>query len=322
MQLKTIQKNISSKLDEWLKTITDESLVKDLKGNILVSGGCITSMLLSEPVNDYDVYIQDMNVLHRLTEYYVNAFGSGQIKILDGRKKENLIKELESEYSKNSWLEWQMKSGTSDDALGVIHNAYAISLRNLKPEQIKLFFLAKNGGHRIEPKLEDKDMPVYKPLFFSPNAISLSNDLQIVIRFNGNAEQIHKTFDFIHATNYFTFEDGLVTSKAALESIITKQLKYQGSLYPLTTIIRVRKFIKRNWNIGAGELLKIMFQISELELNNPDVLEEQLIGVDVAYFGKLIEVIRGIDKDPDWKMTSQYLATLIDKVFNESEDIS
>ncbi len=79
----------------------------------------------------------------------------------------------------------------------------------------------------------------------------------------------------------------------------------------------MKKFIKRDWNISAGEILKIMFQISSLDLTDPDVLEEQLIGVDVAYFGKLIEILRGVDKD---SITSDYLNTLIDRVFNEAED--
>jgi hypothetical protein len=61
-----------------------------------------------------------------------------------------------------------------------------------------------------------------------------TEDLQIVLRFSGNVTQIHKTFDFVHATNYFTFEEGLVTN-VAVESILTKSLRYQGSyiLLPL-----------------------------------------------------------------------------------------
>jgi hypothetical protein len=39
-------------------------------------------------------------------------------------------------------------------------------------------------------------------------------------------------------------------------------------------------------------MLKMMLQVSDLDLKNPDVLEEQLIGVDVAYFSTLIEVLR------------------------------
>jgi hypothetical protein len=71
MQIKTINKIISKKMNEWLDTISDESLREKVKESLLVSGGCITSMLLKIPVNDYDVYIQDMNVLKELAEYYL-----------------------------------------------------------------------------------------------------------------------------------------------------------------------------------------------------------------------------------------------------------
>lgn len=83
MQTKTIQKVITKKLEEWLSTIDNEKLVKKLRKNILVSGGSITSMLLNEEVNDYDIYINDMSVLKSLVQYYINPFSD--ISILDGR---------------------------------------------------------------------------------------------------------------------------------------------------------------------------------------------------------------------------------------------
>lgn len=301
MQIKTIQKNISSKMEEWLKTITDESLSKKLKDNILVSGGSITSMLLNEKVNDYDVYINDVDVLLKLVVYYTKDYGS--IKVLDGRDKEKLLLSLETDYN----LE-------QDE----INNSFAISVRNLKHDQVKLYFdNSSKGGLCVNEDKKDEELN-YAPKFFSPNAISLSNQVQIVLRFHGDNIEIHKTFDFIHATNYFTFKSGIVTNKEALESIITKQLKYQGSSYPLTSIIRMKKFISRGWKINAGEILKIMFQISELDLKNPDVLEDQLIGVDVAYFSKLIEILRNAAYE---NITSHYLNTIIDKVFNEAEEV-
>lgn len=308
MQLKTIRKNIETKLESWLSTITDESLRKELKDNILVSGGSITSMLLNEPVNDYDVYIHDRAVLLRLVKYYINDIPD--VKILDGENKATLVDELEKDY----------KFSTDVEDIDSINSAYAVSLRNLKDDQIKLYFTEKGGGKKWNEDIPE-DKLNFHVQFLSPNAISLSNNLQIVIRFFGDAEAIHKTFDFIHATNYFTFKEGVVTNVAALESLLTKQLKYQGSMYPLTSVIRAKKFIKRGFNINAGEYLKIMFQISELDLKNPDVLEEQLIGVDVAYFSTLIDIIRGkYDVDRNFTMTSQYLNVLIDKVFSNHEE--
>lgn len=287
MQIKTISKIISSKMEEWLETITDEKLRKKVRKNLLVSGWCITSMLLKEDINDFDVYIEEMKVLKDLVEYYTKPF---ELEVLDGR-----------DYICN-----EIKDDDNEDS-----SQRAVTIRNLKYNQIKIYV---GGGKRVNKEMEEKDLN-YTPLFFSPNAISLSNQLQIVCRFHGDAEQIHKTFDFIHATNYFTFEEWLVTNKEALESILTKQLRYQGSLYPITSVIRMKKFIKRNWNISAGEILKIAFQISELDMKDPDILEEQLIGVDVAYFAILIDILRWNDKG----ITSHFLNTLIDRVFNEDE---
>jgi hypothetical protein len=298
MQKKTIKKIITSKMEAWLETIENENLRKDVKSNLLVSGGSIASMFLQEPVNDYDVYIKDINVLLRLVEYYV----ADRCEIFDGREKFKLVKSLEEAYD------------TEDESLSEIHNARAIAIRTLKEDQIKIH---AGGGKRIEyTEEEDKNPKKFRLAFISPNAISLSDDLQIVCRFHGTAEEIHKTFDFIHATNYFTFEEGLVTNIKALESLITRQLSYQGSFYPLTSIIRSKKFLKRGWNIGAGEYLKIMFQISELDLYNADVLDEQLIGVDVAYFATLIEILRGRGEDAP-RITSEYLNEVIDRVFGE-----
>ena len=302
MQIKTIEKVIINKMNEWLETITDEDLRKETKDNLLVSGGSIASMLMGADVNDYDVYIKDINVLKKLTNYYIKPFENEGVWIADGREKKELLKN----YSVNEEPKF-------------FDNYHSIALRNLKEDQIKLMFESKEGGIRLNEE-KSKDELNYDPVFFSPNAISLSNDLQIVLRFWGDNKKIHETFDFVHATNYFTFKDGLVTNIAALESILTRTLKYQGSYYPVTSIIRAKKFIKRGFNIGAGELLKIMFQISQLDLSNPDVLEEQLIGVDVAYFEILIKALRGkFSSDEDFKLNTKYFNELVDKIFNEND---
>ena len=296
MQIKTIRKNIEMKLSQWLSTITEEDLRTKVKNNLLLCGGSITSMLLDEPVNDYDIYIKDMDILRDLIEYYIKPY-CPHIIALDGRRKNEYLSVDMNEYRKG---------------------VYVIAVNNLKSNQIKLFFQDKNGGLRIVENEKEEFKLNYVPVFFSPNAISLSGNIQIIARFHGDNEAIHKTFDFIHATNYFTFVKGVVTNKEALESIITKQLKYQGSFYPLTSILRMKKFIKKGWNINAGEILKILFQISELDLRNIDVLEEQLIGVDVAYFSQLINILRGITDQS--VLTTHYINTLIERVFNASTD--
>lgn len=304
MQIKTIEKVVSLKMNQWLETITDEALRGKVKDNLLVSGGSIASLMMGAEVNDYDVYLKNIDVLKELAKYYTKNFSG--IWIADGRNRSQLMQEyqvLENE----------------DNTEGTDNSYNSVSIRNLKEDQLKLMFVSKNGGLRVNEDKKPEEME-YEPVFFSPNAISLSNDLQIVLRFWGDDKKIHETFDFVHATNYFTFKDGLVRNMAALESILTKTLKYQGSHYPVTSIIRAKKFINRGFNIGAGELLKIMFQISQLNLADPDILEEQLIGVDVAYFELLIEALRSkYSQDPKFQLESSYFNTLIEKIFNENE---
>ena len=298
MKTKTIKKVLVNKLNEWLLTIKKEELRAKVKKNILVSGGSIASMLLREDVNDYDIYIQDINVLRELAEYYCEG------KVLDGRLREKYLMDEFPDIMKNK--------GETTYGEDYISEAF-VRLDNLKEDQIKLDI--PSAGVRFD----NKDSKPYSIAFLSQNAISLTDDIQIVLRFSGKVEQIHKTFDFIHATNYFTFKEGLVLNQAALESLLTKELKYQGSLYPLTSIIRMKKFILRGWQMNAGEILKILFQVSELNLKDIKVLEEQLIGVDVAYFSALIDILRGTKSS---EITSTSLNCSIDKVFSQyDEDI-
>ena len=305
MQIKTIEKNIKNKMNEWLSTIEDETLRKDVKDNLLVKGGCIASMLINEPVNDYDVYLMDMDVCKRIALYYTREKG---ISVFDGREKDLLITAYNEEYEEVNYEEGK---------LAINHNnSHAIALRTLHQDQIKLYFHGSAGLKIVEDS--GNEALNYTPLYYSPNAISLSNEVQIVLRFWGTPEQIDKTFDFVHATNYFTFKDGLVRNLEAIESILTRRLKYKGSSYPLTSIIRAKKFIKRGFSISAGELLKMMFQISQLDLTDPDVLEEQLIGVDVAYFDLIITALRNkMDSDNTFKISNEYFNGLIDRIFNE-----
>jgi hypothetical protein len=98
----------------------------------------------------------------------------------------------------------------------------------------------------------------------------------------------------------------------ALESILARELLYVGSLYPVCSVIRTRKFINRGWTINAGQYLKMCMQISQLDLTDLNVLEDQLVGVDTSFFLDLIDKLR--EADPN-KVNYAYLMTIIDRIF-------
>lgn len=292
MQTKTISKIIRTQIQDWLDTIKDEPLKKSLKENIIVTGGSITSLFLKEKVNDFDIYLKTEDIAYDLANYYLDK----KYKVYKGSLKEDYLSELDSA------------------VLPVENNlsSFAVFLKNLNDNQVKIDVPSK--GVLFERKTKKEKKEKYVPLFLSRNALTLTNNIQIIFRFTGDINEIHKNFDFIHATNYWTFDDGLVTNIKALESILTKQLYYNGSLYPLTSIFRMKKFTKRGWNINAGQILKILLQISDLDLKDVHVLEEQLMGIDIAIFSVFIQKLISFKTNKE----SYDFEKLIDELF-ESE---
>lgn len=150
----------------------------------------------------------------------------------------------------------------------------------------------------------------------SGNAISLSNKIQIITRFTGSADEIHENFDFMHCMCVFDYSANKVILPAeALECIITKELRWVNSKYPLCSLLRMNKFIRRGWWINAGQIVKICLKIHELDLKDPFILKEQLLGVDSAYFRALFVALK--DKD---EITCQMIFNLIDRAFYGSPD--
>lgn len=309
MKIKTITKTLDKKINDWLQSITDEQLRARVRKDLIVTGGCIASMLIKEYVNDYDIYFKTKETCFDIAKYYVakilpiykNSISDSVVEVVDSKNIPTKdYEETTQDYSKWSFF----KKG----------------LERSEEERVKIY-IPHIGYWRRSDDVPDEDKGAlnYDPVYLSENAISLSNDIQLVVRFFGDVEQIHTNYDFAHATNYFHYENGhpkLVCNVLALQSLLTKELIYIGSKYPLTSVIRTKKFITRGYTINAGTYLKILWQVAELDLKDPITLQEQLIGVDVAYFSMLLEILQNVDPA---KLNYNYVSEIIDKVFNEAE---
>ena len=57
-------------------------------------------------------------------------------------------------------------------------------------------------------------------------------------------------------------------------------------------------------------------QLNELDLKDLATFEDQLVGVDSAYFLEAIETIREKqEKEPDFKVDNTYLCEVINRIF-------
>lgn len=315
MKLKTINSIICRKFDAWVETITDATLRQRVKDNTICTGGAICSMLLNEEVNDFDFYFKDFETAKLAAEYYVRKFLDTHPKpqMGSGKECEIFVKteaDLEQENLQRVKIVVKSVGVANADADNTGYEHY-----ESRPADEAAQYIAKVLDTEPEPKPAEKPDPktAYAPIFLSANAISLRNDVQVVIRFYGDPEQIHANYDFVHATNYWTSWDRSVhCNQSALLAIMNKDLRYIGSRYPLCSLFRARKFMDRGWKITAGQLLKIAVNMQRYNLLDIGVLESQLTGVDVAYFTQVIDALKEKNES---KVDETYLMQLIDRLF-------
>jgi hypothetical protein len=333
MKAKTIKSALRAKINDWLASIDDEATRDLLAKNTIVTGGSIVSMLTGERVNDYDIYFRTHEAALAAANYYVAKFKLNPPPTFKGYTQGVEITVDPTEEREQVKIKIQSAGIASEAASEEDASGYQYFEQH--PDEVGQEYVEKvMGGLPANLEMADEvaatavDAPKddgkapYRPVFLSANAITLSHGVQLVMRFIGEPDVIHKFYDFVHCTCYWCSWDGkLELPAAALEAIITKELRYVGSRYPLCSIIRIRKFVARGWQINAGQILKMCWQLNQLDLADIKVLDDQLCGVDAHYFRQVIarlqekqdaEIAEGKEPQP---IDGTYLMTIIDRMF-------
>lgn len=301
MQDKTIKKVLDSKIQDWLFSIKDENVRQIVSDNVIVTGGSIASLIMGNKVKDYDVYLRTKQAVIAVANYYTNEFSlnNPQAPLIEVRE-ESLVN-IKGETEERVVL-WIKSSGFVKDEK--YNNSFTTD-----EEQDE----DSNDPDYEVTEVEEDDR--YRPVYISENAITLSNKIQIVTRFYGEPDEIHQNYDFIHACCYYDHKNyKLHTPIEALRSMQSMTLRYTGSLYPVCSLFRLRKFISRGWTVSAGDILKMALQISEINLKDIQVLREQTTGVDATYFYMFLNAIE--EKD---NITVEYLTEILDRIFYQNE---
>ncbi len=337
MKTKTIAKTIKSKIYDWADSVADLEVAAIIRNKTLVSGGCIASMLLKESVNDYDVYFKTPQDALRVAYYYILEMIKDSKVDIYPRIAFILPDGTQSLYR----VAGDDCTGGNADDLPILDMTgsgnYPMEFTRFEVYIKSRGFMAADSGEkpyeyfeRSAPEKADdyinSDEHVdplgrkYRPVFMSSNAVTLSNKIQMVLRFTGSPAEIHKNFDFVHCTNYWTAGEGLVVNIDALSSILAKDLQYVGSLFPLASIFRTRKFIQRGWTCHVGNYLKMAVQLNDLDLKKLSVLREQLTGMDAAYLHQVIQAVEKGQATNGAEITSTYLMTLIERLMGDSSN--
>lgn len=318
MKRSIIKSVLRRKVDAWIDSLP-EPLRERARKETIVTGGCIASMLLGEEVNDYDIYFRTPDFAEAVAHHYVERFKRETSKRIDTievlRQKDIRDEPRVMVYVKSAGVESASRQGEYQYFETAEHDEEAgeyVAQVITDPGEIQEAVDAEEARAQTIPS--DQRDP-FRPVFLSTNAISLTGGIQLILRFYGEPEQIHANYDFAHCTCYYDRSSAaLVLPPKALEALLSRQLVYQGSRYPVCSLFRVRKFIERGWTVNAGQIVKMALQISELDLHRLDVLEDQLTGVDAAYFHELLDVVRR-DKGDAQAIDQTYLVEIIDLIF-------
>lgn len=295
-----IKKDLVEKMNDWISSIDDKKVRQLAKRDAIVTGGSIASMLLGEKANDYDVYFKTKEATVAVAKYYMDKHFETDTQVCEYEHKED----EDGNHVKDN--------GEHLEELSIL----CYSKENIKGEQEeRVECYIKSTGFSKEKTKGKKKKGKYRVYFISSNAITLTNKIQIIIRFFGEPSQIHNNYDFEHAKSYFEMDgEKLVISPSAMECLLSRTLIYRGSLYPIASIFRMKKFIERGWRISAGQQFKIMWQISQLDLRNKMILKDQLTGVDMAYLDSLVSAITASVEIED-----HAVMTIVDRIFSEAE---
>lgn len=310
-QIKTINQILTKKVDKWLESIEDEDLRKICKSDVIVTGGSIASMLLGEEVNDYDLYFKNYDTTVRVAKYYLEKFQKGRKANQGGISYSMSVEELKDTLDRPRVRIVVKSAGIVGDEQTEDYQYFERDGVDTPEAGDYVEEAFQNAEGEVTPEAQETK-PDYHPVFLSSNAITLKGGVQLILRFHGDHEAIHENFDFVHCMNYWTRKEGVVVNTDSLLALMSKTLVYRGSLYPVCSVFRAKKFIQRGWSINAGQYLKMAMQISELNLNNPIILEEQLTGVDVAYFQEVINKCK--EKDGE-TIDTAYLMEIVNRMF-------
>lgn len=306
MNSKNIKKHLNGKLRDWLKSIDDEEVKKTIQDNVIVTGGAIVSLLTGDTLHDYDVYFRNRESLLKVVNYYVAKWN---VNHSDGVKQASIVTGHRDE--EGNWVD--------DGRVKVFIRSKGVAGDEVEPpfSDVPVEHTTEEKEMESNVESETDDSKKYNPVFLTSNAITLSNKIQIVTRFYGEIEEIHKNYDFAHCTcAWSSWDNELYLPVKALECIINKELYYVGSKYPLCSIIRTRKYLERGYHINAGQYVKMAMQLNELNLKDIETLEDQLTGVDTGYFQMMVDSLKARQKeDGSQKIDSTYVIELINKLF-------
>lgn len=150
-----------------------------------------------------------------------------------------------------------------------------------------IYFENKSDAEWVRKYYKDKSKNVDKTQKFhikliTDNAINLSDKIQLITRFTGTPEEVTNNFDWAHIKSYYKYPDKLIIIPDTYRLIVEKELIYTGSKYQLSSLLRLKKYIKKGWNVSTKTMVHIVLDILKEFDKNKKIVKQKS-------FNKIVE---------------------------------
>ena len=214
-----------------------------------------------------------------------------KVKNVFGRQRHYLFKDLDTA-TKNA-----MRTSNAIIAGGAIRSVFAGEYIS----DYDLYFDREEDLQIMKEYLDEG----FKVVFTSPNAISYKKDkicIQLIIMpelIGLGYVNLLKEFDFTICMGAFSMEENkFYHAENFLTDLNERRLIFNiKAKYPMASMYRVLKYIKKGYKVSGLEIVKIGLSIHNLKMVDYRDLRKQLMGIDTLFLKELTDDLLSKDKD-------------------------
>ena len=164
-----IERKLRKKFQDWVVTVKDEKLKQDLMDGTIITGGAITSMLLDEVPKDYDLYFRTRDLTRRVAEYYVAKFKECELNVVRYGYTENAV-DMRVVVSNGRVMVKVQSAGFAAEGETKGYQYFELIQDPVEREAAIEGFVT--AAVKASPKDEEAELPRYRPIFLTSNAIT------------------------------------------------------------------------------------------------------------------------------------------------------
>jgi hypothetical protein len=139
---------------------------------------------------------------------------------------------------------------------------------------------------------------------------------QMICAVYGEPEDILKKFDFTMSMAAWVPKTGeFIMDSRFLQHCAQKRLFFNSNAdYPICSLWRAVKFIKRGWKLSAIDSIKLSLKIHNIKIYDHHELKRQLMGIDTLFLKELTDALESKKEVAyDYGEALEFISEFIDK---------